>query len=106
MGLLWEANAGTVGIGASPQEEAASGAEAESGESMESEESVSEEEALGAGADMAEPEEQVEAVLQALEGEFAGALQGAYWAILGYFAASIVLGIAIFGFLRLQPRRG
>ena len=105
MGLLWEANAGTAGVGAGA-EEAASGVDEEAGGSMGSEESVSDEEALGAGSDMVEPEEEVEAVLQALEGEFAAALQGAYWAIFGYFALSIVIGLAIFGFLRLQPRRG
>jgi hypothetical protein len=106
MGLLWENNAATAGVGASSQEAAGDASEEEGGGmAVEGEEGASEEEALGAESDMAEPEEQLDAVLHALDGEFAAILQGAYWTLFGYFAASVLIGAAIFGYFKLQPRR-
>ena len=105
MSLLWENNAATAGVGASSQA-AGDASEEEGGEmALEGEEGMAEEEAPGAETGMAGPEEQLDAVLHALEGEFAAILQGAYWTLFGYFVASVLLGAAIFGYFKLQPRR-
>jgi hypothetical protein len=101
---LWEANPGAAGVaiaGAETSAEEAGAGEEESEEAYS--QSDAEEEPLAAEEEPS-GEEQALAEIEALMSEGGAALQAVYWLIVGYLAASLALGIGIYGFFKLRPR--
>jgi hypothetical protein len=98
MAALWDANAATAGSGAVTMDASLD----ETEEPVAEEEAEEEADSPFSTGDAPSEEEEMVAAFELMSAQLAEAFQALYWVAFGYLTASILLGIGIYGFLRLR----